>query len=173
MKVLNATIASVAFVAAIAAAPQARAESVYRMVINHAAANCMGSLAADRDMTRARTEGLANVDSGISDVKCGGDSTPVNNASDVEVYETAIRNSTAATVQVDCMLTDGLGEDTTGVTTNYPRSVTIGAGEVYWIDWTTEDTGGTNFSYPSMSCQLPQDVSIVYTAIVYQEDVGL
>ena len=173
MKVLSTAIAAVVLVGAAAVAPQAHAESVYRTALNNAAANCMGSLPADRDMTRARTEGLANVEAGLSDVQCGGSGTPLNNYNDVEYFETAIRNSNNATVQVDCMLTDGLGEDVTGVSTSFPRQATLGPGEVYWFSWSTADTGGSNFSYPSMSCQLPTDVSIVYTLVMYQEDVGL
>jgi hypothetical protein len=173
MKALNTLIAALIVVSASAYAAPSQAATATRIAVNHASAACLGSLPVDRDMTRVRSSGMANVDAGVSDIKCGGASTPLSGYSDVEVYEIALRNESAASVDVDCMLTDGLGEDITGVTTSYPRTVTIGPGEVAWIDWTTADTGGSNFSYPSASCQLATDVSIAYTAVVFQEDVGL
>ena len=173
MKVLNTTVAAVALLGAIAAAPQAHATTAYRTVLSHSATTCTGTLNADTAKTRASSEGLRNVKTGLSDVRCGGVGTPLANYNDVEYFETAIRNSTAGTVQVNCSLSDGLGQDVTGVTTTYPRSASLGPGEVYWFSWSTLDTGGANFSYPTMNCQLPTSVSTVYTLIMYQEDVGL
>jgi hypothetical protein len=173
MKALSTSIGSLVAVSAMAYSNPSHAETAYRTAINHASAACMGSLPTDRDMTVAGSDGLANVESGVSDVKCGGAATSANNYNDVEYFETAIRNSTGATVEVDCMLIDGMGEDVTGVTTNYPQHASLSPGQVYWLSWSTADTGGSNFSFPSLSCQLPKDVSVVYTAVVYQEDIGL
>ena len=116
---------------------------------------------------------MTNIKRGLSDVKCGGASTPLSGGQDVEVFEAAIRNESAQNVTVNCMLTDGMGADITGVTTSYLKSVTILAGQVSWVSWSSADTGGTNFSYPALSCQLTTNVTIAYTAIAYREDIGL
>jgi hypothetical protein len=183
MKALNSIIGALvvvgvsAFSAPSQAAPhQSQLQqpvSVYRNVINHATAACMGSMQVDREMLRGRSMGLSNITAAsVSDVRCGGVATPYNHNGDVEIFETALRNSTAASVDVNCMLADGLEDGIFSVSTKYPKTITIAAGEVAWIDWTTADNGGNNFIYPSLICQLPTDVSISYTAILYQVDVG-
>jgi hypothetical protein len=173
MKALSTIIGSLVAVSAMAYSTPSHAETSYRIDVNHATAACMGTLPVDRDMTRVGSSGMSNIKRGLSDVKCGGSSTPAANSQEVEVFEAAIRNESASNVTINCMLTDGMGSDITGVTTSYLKSVTILAGQVAWVDWTTADTGGTNFSYPSLSCQLTTNVTIAYTAIAYHEDVGL
>jgi hypothetical protein len=173
MKALSTIIGSLVAVGAMAYSTPSHAATAYRIAINHATASCMGSLPVDRDMTRARPEGMTNVAAGLSDVKCGGTATPLSNYSDVELFEVALQNDSASDIEINCMLSDGLGENITGVTINYPKTITIAAGQSEWIDWDTNDTGGGNFSYPSLSCQLPIDVSISYTLVMYQEDIGL
>lgn len=173
MKALSTIIDSLVAVGAMAYSAPSQAETAYRIAVNHATSACMGTLPADRDMTRVGSNGMSNIKRGLSDVKCGGTSTPLSNYNDVEVFEAAVRNDSASTVTVNCMLTDGMGMDVTGVTTSYLQSITILAGQVGWLDWTTGDTGGTNYSYPSLSCQLTTNVTIAYTAIGYREDIGL
>jgi hypothetical protein len=173
MKALNTLIGALIVVGASAYAAPSQAATAYRIAVNHATAACMGTLPVDRDMTQVASSGMANIKRGLSDVKCGGSSTPLENASDVEVFEAALRNSSNSNVTVNCTVTDGMGSDVTGVTTSYLKSVTILAGQVAWLDWTTDDTGGSNYSYPSLSCQLATNVTLIYTAIGFQEDVGL
>jgi hypothetical protein len=173
MKALSTIIGSLVAVGAMAYSNPSHAETAYRVAVNHATSACMGSLPVDRDMTRVASTGMVNIKKGLSDVKCGGSSTPLANSQEVEVFEAAIRNDSPSNVTVNCSLTDGMGTDVTGLTTSYLKSVTILAGQVAWLDWTTADTGGTNYSYPSLSCQLGTNMSIVYTAIAYHEDVGL
>jgi len=174
MKALNTLIGALIVVSASAYAAPSQAATAYRVAVNHATAACMGSLPVDRDMTRVGSAGMINVKSrSVSDVKCGGSSTPLSGYADVEVYEAALRNDSASAVNVSCMLIDGMGEDVTGITTSYPKTVSILPGQVAWLDWTTDDTGGVNYSYPSLSCQLATNVTIAYTAVAYQEDVGL
>lgn len=173
MKALSTIIGSLVAVSAMAYSAPSHAETAYRIAVNHATSACMGTLPIDRDMTRVGSTGMANIKRGLSDVKCGGASTPLANSQDVEVFEVAIRNDSASNVTVNCLLTDGMGADVTGVTTSYLKSTTILAGQVAWLDWTTDDTGGTNYSYPSLSCQLATNVTIAYTAIAYHEEVGL
>lgn len=173
MKVLTTSICALVLATTAAYSAPSLAATSYRVAVNNATAACMGSLPVDRDMTRTGSEGMSNVMSGLSDVKCGGSSTPLSNGNDVEVFEAAVRNDSNSLVTVNCTLTDGMGADVTGVTTTYLKSTDILPGQVAWLDWTTDDTGGTNYSYPSLSCQLAPGVAIAYTAIAYQEDVGL
>jgi hypothetical protein len=54
----------------------------------------------------------------------------------------------------------------------------VKAGEVAYLDWAGNDTGGTrwddgaHFIYPAVSCTLPPKAQISYTAIMYQVDIG-
>lgn len=173
MKALNTLIGALIVVSASAYAAPSQAATSYRVAVNHATAACMGTLPVDRDMTRVGSAGMANIKRGVSDVKCGGSSTPSSGYPDVEVFEAALRNDSTVVVNVSCMLIDGMGADVTGVTTSYPKTVSILPGQVAWFDWTTDDTGGVNYTYPSLSCQLATNVTIAYTAVAYQEDVGL
>ena len=173
MKTLNLIIGTLAVVGASAFASPAEAATSYRTAINHAAAACMGALPVDRNKLEARSMGLTNVQGGIANINCGGAATPYNNNGDVEVYETALRNNGAASIDVNCMLVDGLEDGIVTVTTSYPKTLTLAAGAVGWIDWTSADNAGKNFIYPAMTCQLPGDVAISYTAVIYQVDVGL
>lgn len=173
MKALNSIIGALVVVSATAFSAPSQAATAYRVAINHASAACMGSSQHDRNVLQAEAMTLYNASGDTpADVKCGGVATPYNNGGDVELYETAITNDTGESVDVNCSLADGVQDGTFTVATMYPKTITIGAGNVGYIDWTTDDTGGPNFVFPSLVCQLPMNVGISYTAVVYQVDVG-
>jgi len=173
MKTLNSIIGALVAIGALGFSASSQAATSYRVAVNHAAAACTGSTQLDRNMTRARAMGLANIKDGVSEVNCGGVSTPFNNSGDVEIFEAALRNSSRESVDVSCMLEDGVEDGATTIATKYPKTVTIAAGAVGWVNWSTFDSGGSNFRFPALICQLPRNVAISYTAVIYQEDVGL
>jgi hypothetical protein len=181
MKTLNLVVGGLVLIGATAFAAPSHAATSYRTVINHASTACVGTLHADQDLLRNRTMSVGNVTvDSTSDVRCGGVATPMNNGYDGQVilYEASVRNNSAASIDVNCSLADGVDDGTIGISTKYPKTITLAPGELGWFDWDGTDTGGTawntgpKFVYPSLMCQLPTDVSIGYTAIYYQEDVG-
>jgi len=179
MKAMTTLIGTLAAIGAMGFAAPTQAATIYRVATNHASAACMGSLDVDRSMLHARSMGVSNeTDAAISDVKCGGVSTPYNNGGDIILFEAVLKNATDVAIDVNCTLADGLQDGYTTVSTKYPKTVTIEAGQVAWIDWSGLDTGGddwntgANFVYPSLMCQLPTGVSISHTTVVYQEEIG-
>jgi len=179
MKTLTTIISALIAVSATAFSAPSQAALVYKTTMNHGSVACGGMTQTYQNMLSTRPEGRKNRMSTIAVVQCGGVSTPLNNSGDVVVYEVGFNNTTAANITVSCSLTDGFGAAGGSVSVVYPKSTTIPAGGAAWIDWDGTDTGGTSwdngphFIYPSMTCNLPLNAEIGYTAIIYQEDNGL
>jgi hypothetical protein len=179
MKTLTTIISALIAVSATAFSAPSQATLVYKTTMNHGSVACVGMTRTYQNMLATRAEGRRNTTTTTAVVQCGGVSTPLNNDGDVVVYEVGLNNATAADIDVSCSLVDGFGAAGGTVSVVYPRSVTIPAGGAAYIDWNGVDTGGTSwdngphFIYPSMTCQLPLEAEIGYTAIIYQEDNGL
>jgi hypothetical protein len=181
MKALNSIIGALVVVSATAFSAPSQAAMVYRSEMSHGSVACRGTTPSYNNMLLTRSDGRWNSTVNPSTVLCGGTGTPMNNDGDVVVFEVGLSNvgnPGAASVTINCSLVDGLGAAGGTATVLYPKTVTIAAGDVAYLDWDGNDTGGTrwddgaHYIYPAVSCTLPPKAQISYSAIIYQEEIG-
>jgi hypothetical protein len=175
MNTLKIAIATLIVASATAYAAPSHAAGTLRVNANHGAVGCHAS---DPHLLDINAQGVTNISGGDTMVTCGGVATPTVSGGDVVVYETSFNNLGSDPVTVNCTLVDGIANFTGAAAKLYPKSVVVNPGDMAWIDWDSTDAGGSswdsgpNYYLPALTCNLPDQTQIAYTAIIFYAETG-
>ncbi|MEP6634529.1 MAG: hypothetical protein ABJA62_10000 [Luteimonas sp.] len=145
------------------------ASAIERFDLSNATADCQSSLPVFDGNVRKRPTAVSNEGTKSAFVTCSVHN--YFNAESSNVFAATFTNNTAADVDVNCTMVNGLRYIGAFTPSFFPKTVHVLAGETAEPQWTADDNQGNPFADRSfnLSCNLPVGVEIGSVYTIYED----